>query len=83
MEIQQILELLLANQKRAEADWDEMKAKMDSNQTEMEAIHEKTEARMTKFEGKMEEITERQTKRLIKPCGIPSQKQWRLSTILE
>jgi uncharacterized protein YhaN len=49
-----MLELLLANQKRAEADWDELKAKMDSNQAKMEAIQEKAEARMAKFEDKMD-----------------------------
>jgi hypothetical protein len=41
--------------KRAEADWDELKAKMDSNQMKMEAIQEEAEARMVKFEEKMDE----------------------------
>jgi hypothetical protein len=47
MEIQQILELLLINQKRAEADWDELKAKMDSHQKKMLASMAKFEEKWT------------------------------------
>jgi phosphoglycerate-specific signal transduction histidine kinase len=53
MEIQQMLELLLANQKKAEADKDELKANVDNNQ-----------GRMAKFEEKIEENMERQMKHL-------------------